>query len=432
MNLRKRFFLLVIGVIFIPILVLGVSYFIFRSYIVSTDPREIITEFNDSVEQIESIDEFRNLADNLEESYFGLMVETPDMIVSTNEDLIGDGYIPEEQPFHPKMILQSKIHTLGNGKTVLVILGFNMADFSAGIFPSILIITTLSVLIILSLVIIRSINHSIGKLEVATGKIAQGDLDFELDTRGSDKFGSLARSLDTMRHQIKMEYDRRNRFFMGISHDLKTPLASITGYTDALIEGMSDDKDTTDKYLGIIKNKSHQLEQRISHLIHYIKLTNSDFQDSLENKDLRPFLEEILQVLQEEMGFQNRSLLWSFKIPETLSIPFDDELLSRALENLIHNGFKYGLKEEAVTVSCSHNDQNLKINISNMGPAIPRDVLPYIFEPFYRGDKSRNSDGFGLGLASVKSIVESHGWSISVDSEEGKTTFSITIPLRSE
>jgi len=357
------------------------------------------------------------------------MVETPDLIVSTNENLIRYNNSTEEESISPKMIIQSRIHTLKNGSKVLVILGFNMTDLSYRFFPFILIISTVAVLIILSLFIIRSINRSINKLEEATGKIANGDLDFQLDTSGSDKLGSFARSLDTMRHQIKMEYDRRNRFFMGISHDLKTPLSSITGYADALCEGMADDKDTTEKYLGIIKNKSHQLEQRITHLIHYIKLSNYDSQASLEEKALAPFLKGFLEIQEEEAGFQGRSLEWDVPLPDSLYLPFDEELLGRALENLIQNGFKYGQNGEPLSVQCNKNGNTIFINTANRGPAIPADVYPYLFEPFFRGDKSRKGDGFGLGLASVKSIIESHGWSISVDSVDGKTLFSISIPL---
>ncbi len=425
MNLRLRFLLLVVGVIFIPILVLGLSYFIFRSYMISSNPRDVIREFNDTMIEVESIDEFSILAENLEDSYFGLLVETPNLIVSTNEGLISENNPIEEESFSPKMIIQSRFHTLKNGSRVFVILGYDIGNIRIHFFPLILILSSVSVLIILSLLIIRSINHSIGELEIATGKIAKGDLDFELNTKGSDKFGSLARSLDTMRHQIKMEYDRRNRFLMGISHDLKTPLSSITGYTDALIEGMADNEENTEKYLGIIKKKSHQLEKRISHLIHYIKLSNTDFQAGLEKKSISNYLKEFLEMHQEEVGFKKQTLKWSVDIPQNYLIAFDEELLGRALENLIQNGFKYGSDDTSVTVSCIQKRCEMEIKIENNGPAIPEDVLPHLFEPFFRADKSRQGDGFGLGLASVKSIVESHGWTISVQSEKDTTRFCI-------
>jgi len=121
-------------------------------------------------------------------------------------------------------------------------------------------------------------------------------------------------------------------------------------------------------------------------------------------------------------------LSWTIDIPETLEIPFDEELLIRVLENLIQNGFKYGTTGETVSVKCYLRENIIHILVANKGPAIPEEILPLLFEPFFRGDKSRKSDGFGLGLASVKSIVESHGWAISVTSENDNTVFAITIP----
>lgn len=429
MNLRMRFTLLIVGAILIPVLVMGISFTIFNNYMYPSDPRDIVREFNQTLEGIESVEQFNEQILNLENSYFSLIVETPELIASNSQDFNMYSRYPHDEKISPKVIIQSKVHKLKDGSEVLVILGLNMFDVSGRIFPVLFLISTLGALIVLSLVIIRSINRSIGKLEVATGEIADGNLNFELDTSGTDKFGSLARSLDTMRHQIKMEYDRRNRFFMGISHDLKTPLSSITGYADALIEGMAEDKKTSEKYLGIIKNKSHQLEQRISHLIHYIKLSNYDFMTSLEKKALVPYLEEFLEMHKEEAGFYNQTLNWTVDFSENPFIPFDEELLGRALENLIHNAFKYGLEGEPVSVYCSLKKNKMNINIENKGQKIPDDVLPYLFEPFFRGDKSRKGDGFGLGLASVKSIVESHGWSISVESQKEKTVFSISIPV---
>ena len=424
MTLRIRFTLLIIGVLVIPVLVLGLSFMLLNNYMSIEDPRTAVKEFSLLIEGLESIDQFSEISRNLDESYFGILVETPEVISFSDKDhdiLLNDGI--------QKLILYSSTKTLKNGSDVLMIFGLKMFDVNGHIFPFLFLGTTLTVLIILSLIIIRSINRSIQKLETATGKIAQGNLDFELDTKGNDRFGSLARSLDTMRHQIKMEYDRRNRFFMGISHDLKTPLSSITGYADALTEGMAEDKKTADKYLGIIKNKAHQLEQRITHLIHYIKLSNSDFQADLEKKSLAVYLEEFLEIQEEEAGFHDFTLIRSINISEDLLIAFDEELLGRALENLIQNGFKYGLNGEAVTVSCRHVENEISINIENKGQVIPADVLPNLFEPFFRGDKSRKSDGFGLGLASVKSIVESHGWSIKVQSENNRTGFIISIPF---
>jgi len=428
-NLKTRFTMLIVGVIVIPLIVMGLSFAILNNYMSVSDPGHVAAQFNYRLDEVKVADDLKSLSEDFGNSYFALMVEEPELLASSDAGLLNYNRLPRDGDTAPRLIIQSKMHTLEDGKDVLIIFGMNLFDVNGRIFPLILIISTLSVLIILSILIIRSINSSIRKLEKATGQIAQGDLDFELETKGNDSFGSLAKSLDSMRHQIKMEYDRRNRFFMGISHDLKTPLSSITGYADALCEGMANDTATMQKYLGIIKSKSHQLEQRISHLIHYIKLSNYDFQTSLIEKPLSAYLSDFLGVQEEDWGFHNKTLTWSVKIPENLCIPYDEELLGRALENLLQNAYKYGNIEKAVQVHCRKLTDCIEIDVKNEGEKIPEEISSHLFEPFFRGDKSRKGDGFGLGLASVKSIVESHGWSITVHSNSENTIFTIIIPL---
>jgi signal transduction histidine kinase len=420
MNLRKRFILLIAGVFIIPVLVMGTSFALFNKFMYPSDPQDIARDFTNSLEEAESDEQITELIESLEDAYFGVIMKTSGIIATDME---------EKKTRSPKIIIQSKLQNLKDGSQVFVILGVNIIDESGTIFTLLFMLSTLGALSLFSLLIIRSINKSINILEAATGKIADGNLDFKLNTEGTDKLGSLARSLDKMRHQIKMEYDRRNRFFMGVSHDLKTPLSSITGYTDALLEGLSDNKETTEKYLRIIKNKSRELEQRITNLIRYIQLSNYDFKTSLEDKPIAPFLSDFFKQQAEEAGFHGWILNWQVNFHNDLLIPFNEELLGRALENLINNGFQYGHEDKTVSVSSGLQEDHLQILVENNGPVIPEDVLPYIFEPLYRGDNSRKGDGFGLGLASVKSIIESHGWSITAASTEGSTVFKIYISV---
>jgi signal transduction histidine kinase len=98
------------------------------------------------------------------------------------------------------------------------------------------------------------------------------------------------------------------------------------------------------------------------------------------------------------------------------------------LENLLQNAYRYGSKEDPVRFDCYKSYDKIELVVENKGVPIPLEQQQHLFEPFFRGDKARKGDGFGLGLASVKSIIESHNWTISVDSIENRTRFSITIP----
>jgi signal transduction histidine kinase len=376
-----------------------------------------------------SPEDFPQLTKDLDDSYFAMMVERPELIASSIEEITALNEYPDRVGQNDIWImLSSGVKYFDDDSEALIIFGMNLSQVRSRFFPLIFLVISAVALVTLSLLTIGSINRSISKLEETTGKIAEGDLNVDIDTSGTDKFGSLAKSLDTMRNQIKAEYDRRNRFFMGVSHDLKTPLASITGYADALIEGMADDKVAIEKYLNIIKGKSHQLEERITHLIHYIKLSNYDFQKSLTKLSLKEFLTDFVEVQSEEAQFKGRDFIWEDNLKSEQLLSFDKDLLSRALENLIQNAFKYGDPQAPVKMLCYLNYENIEIVIENCGNQIPEDQLDFIFEPFYRADKSRKGEGFGLGLASVKSIIESHGWNIGVDSSNMRTQFKISIP----
>lgn len=428
MNLRTRFTILILGSIFIPSMIMGLIFWFLSSYMSLSDPAWEAKRFQDQLEQIDTFDEFSAVTEDLNEHFFAIMMDRPELFSSNESEDALFSISPHTGDDSLRFIVSSQKKVLEDGSEVLVLFGMNFMEFKGRFFPLLFLATSVVAMIVLSLLTIRSINKSISRLEDATGKIAEGDLNVRIDTSGSDKFGSLARSLDTMRLQVKAEYDRRNRFFMGVSHDLKTPLASITGYADALIEGMADDRKATEKYLKIIQDKSHQLEDRITHLIHYLKLSNYDFQTSLTESSLADFLIDFAEVLAEEADISNKLFQWDVNLEKNFLVSFDQDLLRRALENLVQNAYRYGDSSYPVYLGCRLNYDAIEIVIENKGGQIPEDQLELIFEPFYRSDQSRKGDGFGLGLASVKSIIESHGWSINARSSENRTSFTITLP----
>lgn len=432
MNLRTRFTILIGGSILIPMLVMMIAFWFFNNYMSVTDPVWAAKNFHDRMAEMDSEEDYSELSSMVEEPYFVMMVEEPDVISSSDATIFDYDKNRVGEDFYPRMIINSKTRELSDGRNVFILFGMNLFKVNGKIFPSIFMFSMCFALILLSLLTIRSINRSIAKLESATVKIAEGDLNVTIDTSGNDKFGSLARSLDSMRQQVKSEYDRRNRFFMGVSHDLKTPLASITGYADALIEGMAEDKESTEKYLKIIKDKSHQLEDRITHLIHYLKLSNYDFQTSLSESSIKQFLSEFGEIHKEEAAIYNRNFQLSIDVEDKVIVNFDKDLLGRALENLIQNAYRYGEQNSEVRLSCAQGNEQIKILVENSGNPIPEDQLELIFEPFYRADQSRKGEGFGLGLASVKSIIESHGWKIEAKSDSNKTSFVITASYLSD
>ena len=278
--------------------------------------------------------------------------------------------------------------------------------------------------------IIRTLTRSVSRLEHATERIAGGDLDFELSARGNSEIASLTRSFDKMRRTLKDEYARRARFIMGVSHDLRTPLSLIEGYAEAISDGLASDPEQHRKYISVIREKAHLLETMVNQIIDFAKLETAEWKRSLTSVNLYQFLNDIGAQYEQDALILNRHFSFELNISKTLEVVMDPTLTVRAFENLIGNALRYTQAGGSIHLTAYQEGDTAFVAIRDTGPGIPEDDVPYVFEPFYRGSNSRREEGTGLGLAVVKSVIESHGWSITVRSGVNVgTTFVVSIPL---
>ena len=279
-------------------------------------------------------------------------------------------------------------------------------------------------------IIATGVNRSVTRLQRATRRVADGDLDFELDARGNSELASLARSFDAMRGALKEETERRSRLLAAVTHDVKTPLTAIKGYLEAIADGMAEDRETRDRYLGIIAEKADLLGGRVSELIEYVRLSSSQWQIDPIPTGLAAFHRELCDGVAGDAAVLKRCLRMELRIPERLEAPLDPALLSRAYENILDNALRFTPEDGAVSVSASVADGgDVEVRIADSGPGIAAEDLPHLFDPFYRG--TGTSSGFGLGLSIARSITDAHGFSLDVDSRDSPgTTFVIRIPAR--
>lgn len=434
MRLKNRFISIIFGTVLIPVIssillmLLIAPEFVTLGKTMHKGVREFFNTLEDSV----SLTEITEKAEMFPDKFSLLILDDSNAIIYRKDSAYDDKIILQDTT---RQMVISKSLLLDDGKQYTVVVGSSIVFQYNSIMNLIVLGSVLIFLITISALTLRSINRSIEKLEEGTRRIAEGDLDTPVMLYGDDTFISLADSINTMRKKVKEEYDRKTRFFTGVSHDLKTPLSSITGYSQALLDGLAEDDVIRDKYLQIIYDKGKLLEKRITQLIRYIKLTNKDYQSNLQYQMLVPFLEDFIQVQKEEASLLGYSFEAEISIDEKTVIPFDQDLLLRAMENLMQNSYRYGLKDKPVRMMCRYMGEGLQIAFVNYHEQpISSEVVKHLFEPFYRGDNSRNGEGFGLGLASVKSIMESHGWKVEVQSvdQEKITIFRILIPRAQE
>jgi signal transduction histidine kinase len=282
--------------------------------------------------------------------------------------------------------------------------------------------------------ITRSVSRSVTSLEEATRRIAEGNLDTAVTVKGGNEITSLAHSLNTMRESLKESQTRRSRFIMGVSHDLRTPLALIKGYTEAVADGVADSPEMRRKSLEIVGDKIDQLEELIDDLINFVKLESGEWRGSLEKKPLKPILDTYAARLMGDGNLLGRTVEARIDLPETLEIPLEERLFLRALENLCGNALRYTAEGGTVGLKAWYTPPTggkageVCVQVTDNGCGISAKDLPCIFDPFYRGSNSRREEGKGLGLSVVKSVADCHGWKILVNSEKDQgSRFTLVI-----
>ena len=231
-----------------------------------------------------------------------------------------------------------------------------------------------------------------------------------------------------MRKALKENLERRSRFIMGISHDLRTPVALIKGYSEAVSDGIVNSIDDIKKSISIINTKAGLLESMINDLINYIKIDNTEWKKTLRPVELKSFLKDFATNMEGAAELYKRKISSSIEIEEQ-QVLMDKNLFTRALENIYGNALRYTNDGDSISLEAKKNPLGkTEISISDTGVGIPEEDLEKVFELFFRASNSRRENGMGIGLSVVKSIIDSHGWSINVKSKPNQgTTFTITL-----
>lgn len=223
---------------------------------------------------------------------------------------------------------------------------------------------------------------------------------------------------------------RKNELVVYLAHDIRTPLTSIIGYLN-LLEQIPDLPDGEKaKYVHISLEKTYRLEQMINEFFEITRYNTQQIELSKKPVDLRYLLE---QVIDEHIPlFTNRGNYVTFQAEGLLEMCGDADKLARVFNNLLKNAAAYSeAGTEVIVKAVRTDDDNVTVAVTTCGKPIPRDKLDVLFEKFYRLDEARtsNTGGTGLGLAIVKEIVVLHGGTITADSSEGQTTFTVKLPV---
>jgi signal transduction histidine kinase len=281
-----------------------------------------------------------------------------------------------------------------------------------------------------------AITDRLRTLNQAVQQVAQGDLETRVVVGGKDEIASLAESFNLMATQLQ-EADRKKReaetmrrdLIAWVSHDLQTPLASIRAIVEALADGVVEDRQTIQRYLATTHREIGELSLLIDDLFQMAQLDAGGMALKFENDSLSDLISDTLESFSALA--EKRVVKLNGSVAEGIDpVYMDVQQIGRVLNNLVSNGIRFTPPGGSVEVGARRTPAGVEVDITDTGEGIPTDDLPYIFERFYRGEKSRNraTGGAGLGLAIARGIVEAHGGQLAVQSTPGQTRFRFLIP----
>lgn len=270
----------------------------------------------------------------------------------------------------------------------------------------------------------------IREMAAATRQYADGDFDVRMNDYGrEDEIGELAASFNNMAESLQQTERQRREFIANISHELKTPMTTIAGYTDGILDGTIPPENEK-QYLRIIANESRRLSRLVRRMLDISRIQS---QQDMKKEDFDLCESMRLALLSMEQKITDRGLDVEADIPEdSVMVQGVNDLITQVIYNLLENATKFAAPGSTLYLGLTETGgDKAVVTVRNTGHTIPPEEIPLLFERFHKSDKSRSEDkdGYGLGLYVVKTILSQHKEKISVTSENGVTSFSFTVQL---
>lgn len=452
MSYKKKLVLMYVFVIVIPLLIFGISAFSINNKIVSIAKRqfpnteEYVSNHNHRYFRDYSITigEYPDLALNTDynDLLFYRYADLLDLTITLDNQIIYQnsndyGIIEDIETTYQEHHLETPNGQItiafSHIKKVTPELMFRKV-FLERILISLMVYFILHFLFLY--IMLKSFLPDTKRLTAVANHISEGHYNFEVDVSRNDEIGEVYKAFDNMRKSLQLYENNRKELITNISHDLKTPIATIKGYVNGIKDGLASTPEKKEKYLSIIYNNTVHLDNLINDLFLYSKLDIDKIDFDFKPLNLDKYIDYYIDELKLDLEEKGIDIIWELPKTSSAQILGDGFRLRQALDNLVSNAVKHLDKSnKQILFSVTSDENTATLKIKDNGKGIKQEHLNHIFERFYRSDASRNthSGSSGLGLAIVKQIIEKHNGQIKATSTYGEcTTIEIILPLKGE
>jgi signal transduction histidine kinase len=351
-------------------------------------------------------------------NFYGLFDETGVQWLTIKFPFYYSDFIVDGQEFRGNVLMHTTVPEIQ--KTSSTILKLLLPSIFISLFFSFFLVYFLS----------KRITNPLKQITEAAGTISSGNWNSRLHFKGKDEIAVLAESFNQMADDLEKLETRRRDFIANISHELRTPMTSINGFIEGIIDGTIPE-DKHEYYLNIVKEEVKRLQRLVNDLLDIERMESGETQLHIMSFDICEIIR--LSVIQLQKIIEDKDIIFraSFE-QESMIVSADRDAIQRVLINLLHNAIKFTPEEGNISVSVFNVKGKAEITISDSGPGIPEEDIPFIFDRFHKVDKSRGKDktSVGLGLYIVKNIINAHNEAITVQSQSGNgTSFKFQLPM---
>ncbi len=289
----------------------------------------------------------------------------------------------------------------------------------------------LTVLFIFLYYMTKKITRPVNLMSAAAVKMSKGDFSERIPVSGDDEISELSKTFNAMSNSLSQLEGMRRSFIANVSHELRTPMTTIGGFIDGILDGTIP-QDKQEQYLGIVSSEIKRLSRIVQSMLNLARLESGEQKVNPTKFGLNELAVEV--VLSQEQRIEAKSInIEGLDEGEGITVTADRDLIYQAVYNLVDNAIKFTPQDGTVKITVSSDGNVAKIAVKNDGKGISPSEMQFIFDRFYKSDKSRsvNKEGTGLGLYITKTIVDIHKGNITVSSVPDRyTEFAITLPLK--